>query len=67
MYKQVMAVAQFVSSVDRLEINLDIAVYRIVCCDSSAACSSPKGHSYASLEFLGKSKNIASRIILIKV
>ena len=52
--------AQFVN-VDRLESYLDVAEHRVVGCDLAAACSSSKGHSYASLNFSGKFKNIASR------
>ena len=60
--------AQSVSSVDRPVINLDIAVYLSVnVVIRLLSCSSPKEHSYASLEFLGKSKNIASRSIFNKV
>ena len=52
---------QSVSSVDRPVINVDIAVYRS---DNVVIrlllCSSLREHSHGSLEFLGKSKNIAS-------
>ena len=52
---------QSLSSVDRSVNNVDIAVYRS---DNVVirllSCSSLREHSHGSLEFLGKSKNIAS-------